>query len=123
MDAMQLSSCYGCAMSMIDKKAATAAYKKREAMAGVYVVRSASGGAWVGHARDVDAIKNRLWFTLRTDAHMNKALQAAWNAEGEAAFQLEPVELVDVDELGFNPDRVLRDRVTAWRERLGADAA
>ena len=109
-------------MSSIDRKAATAAYKKRESMAGVFVIRTARGGAWVGHARDIDAIQNRLWFTLRTRAHLNKQLQAAWDAEGESAFSLEPVELVDAEELGFNADKVLRDRVTAWREKLGADA-
>jgi hypothetical protein len=110
-------------MSAVDRKAAVAAYKKRETIAGVYAIRSAAGGVWVGYARDIDAIQNRVWFSLRTGAHMSKALQAAWNAEGETAFSLEPLELVDADTLGFNPDKVLRDRVAEWRGRLGAEAA
>lgn len=103
-----------------ERKAATAAYKEREAVAGIYVLRAASGAAWVGHARDIDAIGNRLWFTLRNGSHLNKALQAAWQSEGEAAFSLEPLELVDADTLGFTPDKVLRTRASAWCERLGA---
>lgn len=109
-------------MNTIDKRAAAAAYKKRETIAGIYAIRS-SGGVWVGYARDIDAIQNRAWFSLRTGAHMSKSLQAAWNAEGEAAFSLEPLELVDADTLGFNPEKVLRDRAAGWREKLGAESA
>lgn len=104
------------------RRAAAAAYKKREAMAGVYAVRSAGGGVWVGYARDIDAIRNRVWFTLRTGGHMSGSLQAAWDAEGEAAFDLEPLELVEDDRLGFTPEKVLRERAGHWRERLGGEA-
>ncbi len=107
----------------IDRKAAVAAYKKREAMAGIYAIRAAGGGVWVGYARDIDAIGNRVWFTLRTGAHTTRSLQQAWNAEGEAAFSLEPLELVDAETLGFNPEKVLRDHAGTWREKLGAEAA
>ncbi|MBX3529990.1 MAG: GIY-YIG nuclease family protein [Rhizobiaceae bacterium] len=110
-------------MNTIDRKAAAAAYKKRETIAGIYAIRSAAGGVWVGYARDIDAIQNRAWFSLRTGAHMSKSLQAAWNAEGEAAFSLEPLELVDADTLGFNPEKALRDRASGWREKLGAESA
>lgn len=106
-----------------DRKAAVAAYKKRESIAGIYVIRSAGGGVWVGHARDIDAIRNRAWFSLRTGGHTSRTLQAAWNAEGESAFELEPLELVEPEELGFNPEKILRDRAAAWREKLGAEAA
>ncbi len=105
-----------------NRKAATAAYKKRETVAGVFVVRQApSGSAWVGYARDVDTIQNRVWFSLRTGGHTNRALQAAWNGAGESAFSFEVVDLVDADVLGFNPEKVLRERVTAWCTELGAN--
>lgn len=107
-------------MHPTDKKAAVAAYKKREAIAGIYALRSSAGGVWVGHARDIDAIQNRLWFSLRAGGFQNKALQAAWNAAGEQDFALEPVELVDADTLGFNPDKVLLERAAHWRDTLGA---
>lgn len=110
-------------MDQPSRRAATAAYKKRESIAGIYALRcAATAETWVGHTHDLDAIGNRLWFTLRAGGHMNRRLQAAWTRDGEAAFTLEPLELVDADTLGFTPDKVLRARATGWRERLGADA-
>jgi hypothetical protein len=110
-------------MDKQQRRAATAAYRKREAIAGIYAIRSAGGGLWVGHARDIDTIRNRAWFSLRNGGHASASLQSAWRAEGEGAFELEPLELVDGDTLGFNPHGVLRERAAAWRERLGAEAA
>lgn len=109
-------------MDSRDRKAATAAYKKREAVAGLFVVRQApSGATWVGYARDVEAIQNRVWFSLRTGGHTNRALQAAWNSAGESAFSFEVVDLVDADALGLNPEKVLRERVAAWCKEFGAN--
>ena len=105
----------------IDRKAAVAAYKKREALAGVFALRAAGGGTWVGHARDMDAIGNRLWFMLRSGGHANHGLQQRWSELGETAFSLEPLEYIDTDALGTNPDKVLRGHAEAWREKLGAD--
>jgi hypothetical protein len=110
-------------MDKQQRRDATDAYRKREAIAGIYAIRSAGGGVWVGYARDIDAIRNRAWFSLRTGGHACRSLQAAWRTEGEDAFELEPLELVDADTLGFTPEKVLRDRATAWRQRLGAEAA
>ena len=105
------------------RRAAIAAYKKRESVAGIYVVRSAaSGEAWVGHTPDIDAIRNRIWFSLRTGGHTNRPLQAAWNRDGEAAFSLEPLELVDDETLGFMADKVLRSKAGEWRAKLSAGA-
>lgn len=105
------------------RRAAVAAYKKKESVAGIYVVRSAaSGESWVGHTPDIDTIRNRIWFTLRSGGHMNRTLQEAWNRDGEAAFTLEPVELVDEETLGFIADKVLRAKAGDWRARLAAGA-
>lgn len=105
------------------RRAAIAAYRKRESIAGIFSVRSAaSGECWIGHTPDIDAIGNRIWFTLRAGSHMNKALQAAWLRDGEAAFALEPLELIDPDALGFTGDKVLRARAADWREKLSAAA-
>jgi hypothetical protein len=103
-------------MDQHSKRAAAAAYKKRESIAGIYAVRCATTGeTWIGHTPDVDSIGNRLWFTLRAGGHMNKALQAAWNRDGAAGFSLEPLEVVDADTLGFTADKVLRDKAHGWR--------
>ena len=110
-------------MQKLDRKQATADYKKRETIAGVYAVRSAKGDVWVGHARDIDAVRNRIWFMLRIGGHMNKSMQAAWDEVGESGFELEPLELVDSETLGFTPDKVLGGFAARWRERLGARSA
>ncbi len=103
------------------RRAAAADYRKRKSIAGIFSVRScASGECWVGHAPDIDTIRNRIWFTLRTGGHMNRTLQAAWNRDGEDAFAFEPMELVDEETLGFTPDKVLKAKAGEWRGRLSA---
>ena len=108
-------------MERDQRRAAIAAYRKRESIAAVFAVRSAaSGECWVGHTPDIDSIRNRIWFSLRSGGHINRALQAAWNRDGEAAFELEPLDFVDRDTLGFIADKVLRARARDWAERLSA---
>jgi hypothetical protein len=100
-------------------------YRERKAPAGVYVIRClASGEAWVGATHDLDAQKNRLWFGLSTRGHANRALQAAWNAHGEAAFSYEPLERIedeDLTPLGLTD--LLKSRERHWRETLRAQKA
>jgi hypothetical protein len=110
-------------MNHIDRKAAIAAYKKRESVAGVYVFRAESGRAWVGYANDVDTIGNRLRFSLRTGVSRNRDMQSAWNTEGEAAFTLQFLELLGPDDLGYEPEKALRKRADHWRDTLQAEAA
>lgn len=114
-------------MSTMDtntKKAAISAYKKREAVAGIYAVRSAATGrAWVGHARDIETIENRARFTLRTRAHVSKSLQAVFDAHGEDDLAFEELELLDADQLAAGAERVLRERAAFWRGELSAEAA
>jgi len=106
-----------------EKKAATAAYKERKSVAGVYCVRcAASGEAWVGQCRDLDKISNRLWFTLRTGAHPIASLQQAYREHGPEAFAFETVESAPDDEPAFALDRFLKERVEHWRTALAARA-
>lgn len=108
-------------MSSFDRKAATAAYKKREAVAGIYAVRcAATGQVWVGRAGDLATIRTRLWFGLRTGANTHPPLQAAWNAHGADSFSLEIIEELKEDNPSFR-DALLRDRIKHWRGALGAD--
>lgn len=106
------------------KKAAAEQYKKRESVAGIYCLRSAAtGSVWVGHARDIEAIGNRVRFTLRTRAHQSKSLQAVFDAHGDGDISMEELELLDAEQLAAGPDRILRERAAEWRERLGAEPA
>ena len=81
-----------------------------------------SGQRWVGRAADVDTIRNRLWFTLRHGNCPHPTLQAAWDAQGSAAFALEIVERLDEETLGYVRDRMLKDQLAYWCSALGAEA-
>lgn len=110
-------------MKTEDKKAAIAAYKELKTAAGIYAVRCrVSGQVWVGHAPNLAAIQNRLWFTLRQGLCRQASLQAAWNAHGPDAFVCEPVEVFDEETLGHVRDRLARERLGHWRSTLGAEA-
>jgi hypothetical protein len=110
-------------MKREQRKAAVAAYRERKATAGIYaVVGLGSGQRWVGRAADVDTIRNRLWFTLRHGNCPHPTLQAAWKAQGPAAFALDIVERLDEETLGYVRDRTLKDRLAHWCSALGAEA-
>jgi len=109
-------------MSSEARKLAVAEYKKRKAIAGIYAVRcEPSGQVWVGRALDMEKIKTRLWFALRTEANQHPAMQAAWRAYGAESFAFEPLEEIEAQDLDFVRDGLLRDRLAYWRAELQAD--
>ncbi|WP_105381886.1 GIY-YIG nuclease family protein [Neorhizobium alkalisoli] len=109
-------------MTIIDRKAAIAAYKERKAPTGIYAIRCASTGQqWVGRAADLDKIRNRIWFTLQHGSHVSKSLQAAWNAQSAENFELRRLEEIDEELTGYLKDRALKDRLTHWALELGAE--
>ena len=86
-------------MDRSQRKAAVAEYKERKPLIGLYAVRCAPASlVWVGGSRSPEGQKNKIWFGLRLGNHMNKAMQAAWNAHGEAGFAFEPLETVEEDD-------------------------
>lgn len=102
-----------------DRKAAIAAYKKREAVSAIYALRSmADGRTWVGHTPDLEAMPNRLWFTLRFGNHRAADLQAAHDALGREGLAIEELERLD----GERPleGAALKARIAHWRGRLEA---
>jgi hypothetical protein len=106
-----------------ERRAARAAYKERKAVCGVYAVRCASSGeAWVGQTRDLEKVWNRLLFTPRGGASPHRTLQAAWNAQGEAAFAFEALERLEEEALDFARQSSLNERTAHWRAALGAAA-
>ena len=107
----------------MDKKAAIVAYKERKSVGGIYVLRcAASGEAWVGYAADMEKIRNRLDFTLRTGATPHRSLKDACLTHGAAAIAFEVLEERDEDEPGFARDAWRKVRLEYWREELGAVA-
>jgi hypothetical protein len=106
-----------------DRKAAIAAYKEREVATGVFALRFAGAeGLWVGGAKDLAGVENRLRFALRHGGYPRPRLQAAWNAAGEAAFGFEVLETLDLpdDATDFVRASRLKDRIAHWREALSA---
>ena len=106
-------------MKTEDRKAAIAAYKKRNAAAGIFAVRcQASGQVWVGQTLNLDTMQNRIWFSLRLGSHANADLQRAWSAHGEANFAYEPLQQLDDEELAYVRDKLLKEREVHWRATL-----
>lgn len=105
------------------KKDLIKAYKEKKASPGIYALRCGAD-VWVAASRNLDAQKNGIWFTLGMGTHPNKAMQAVWNAQGEAAFAYEIVERVeDKDLTPYLLDALLKERLQHWREALGAGLA
>jgi hypothetical protein len=108
-------------MKSEERKAAVAAYRKRTIATGIYAVRCIPTGAvWVGQAPDLSTIQNRIWFSLRLGRSTHRSLQDAWRAEGEAAFTFEILERLEEEEIAYVRDRLLRDRLMHWAEKLQA---
>jgi hypothetical protein len=97
-------------------------YKQRKPRRGIFVIRCApTGQAWVGAAPDLDAARNGAWFTLRTGAHRNAALQAEWRAHGEADFSFEVLEELDEDVSPLLVKDLLEQKKLEWAAREGAE--
>ena len=112
-------------MDKQSRREAIREYKERKPAPGIYVVRCApSGEVWVGASRNLDSQENGLWFGLKTGGHINRAMQAAWNAHGEAAFSFEPLERLDDETLTpMGRADLLKARERHWLEALSAKKA
>jgi len=112
-------------MTSQSRRALVRAYKEKKVAAGVFAVRCAPAGeVWVGGSRNIDAQQNGIWFGLRTGGHANKAMQAAWNAYGEAAFAFEVLERIADEALTpLGRADLVRARERHWLAALGAKKA
>jgi hypothetical protein len=100
------------------KKDLVREYKEQKTTPGIFAVRCGDS-VWVGPSKNLDKQQNSLWFQLRQNGHMNKAMQALWNEKGADAFTFEVLEEIADD----NPQLIgllLKERDAAWREKLGA---
>lgn len=108
-------------MDKQSRREAIAAYKEQKVRQGVFAVRcTATGQAWLGLSRNLDAQQNSIWFGLRQGSHRNKALQAAWNAHGEPAIELAVLEVVDTEKLSpYLRQGRLKERLSHWLVETG----
>ncbi len=96
-------------------------FKEQKPLLGAYAVRcTTTGHIWVGTSRNMDATKNGCWFCLRSASHMEKSLQAEWNAQGESAFQYEILAALDEDVHPLEIDDRLKEQKRRWIAQLGA---
>ena len=108
-------------MSNPDRKQAIRAFKERKVPQGIFAVRStATGGTWADSSRNLDAARNSTWFQLRHGGHMNKSLQAEWNARGEDTFTFDILETLDDDVPALNLKDVLEEKKRRWSAKLCA---
>jgi hypothetical protein len=105
----------------LDRKAAIREFKERKTARGTFAVRClATAEVWVGSARNLDAVKNRIWFGLRLGNHSEKSLQERWNLHGEQAFEYEVLEKLDDDVSPLAEADALKEKKGQWMEKLAA---
>jgi hypothetical protein len=108
-------------MGNVNRREAIAEYKNRKTPRGTFVVRFADNGpAWVDATPDLGAARNGLLFALRNGVHINKGLQAEWNAHGESAFRYEILEKLEDDLSPMVWRELLKDKRKEWVAKLGA---
>lgn len=111
-------------MDKQSRREAVAAFKERKVRQGIFAVRcAATGEAWLGVSRNLDAQWNSISMGLRHGTHRNKALQAAWNAHGEPGVELAELEVVDTEKLSpYLREARLRERLAHWMTETGGAA-
>ena len=105
-------------MDKARRKELQEAYGQRKAPPGVFAVRGA-GQVWTATSRDLPQAQNRVWFSLRQGAFINRELQTLWNAQGEASFTFEILEEIPTDNAAMI-GLLLKEREADWRAELGA---
>jgi hypothetical protein len=109
-------------MDKLTRRQVVRDYKERKVTQGIFAVRcAATGQVWVGVSRNLEQQRNGIWFGLRQGSYPNRALQAVWAANGEAAFTFEVLEAIDDADLSaYARDNLLKDRDGHWRAALSA---
>ncbi len=108
-------------MDKQDRKSAIAQFKERKSACGIYaVICTATGEAWVGISRNLEAQKNSMWFTLNTGSGPFQSLLAAWAEHGEREFRFEELDRLKDDFSTLLRTDELRKRQKLWLERLHA---
>ena len=73
-------------------------FKERKPDVGIYALRcTATGHVWVGATKNLEATRNRCWFSLRNGLDLDRSLQDEWTAHGETAFQYEILDRLEKD--------------------------
>jgi hypothetical protein len=100
-------------------------FKEKTAPLGVFAIRcAATGDTWVGASKNLEAQQRSIWFGLRLGSYLNKPMQAAWKAHGEAAMSFGVLEAIDEPDLTpMGLADLLKARERHWIAALGARKA
>jgi len=104
----------------IDKKALAAAYKERQNIGGVYVIRDQAGAvALLAAAPNLDGALNRFRFAQQTGSCVHPSLEKSWG-DGQG-FTIEVLDRLEQDPEWSR--RRWQEELAAlaglWREKLG----
>lgn len=104
----------------IDRKAAIREYKENPRPMGLFAVRNLeTDRLFIGTTADLPSMLRRQRFGLEMGSHMNRALQADWNALGEEAFAFEVLDTLErADDATSDPKDDLAELLEMWRDRL-----
>lgn len=106
-------------MDKASRKAAKAAWAERRANWTIVAVRIGDR-AWVTLTPDPAALERRLGFGMRTGAGGAPGMRAAYGEAG--AVNVEALERLDTELSPLARERIGKERLAVWRERLGAVA-
>ncbi len=96
-------------------------FKELKPDVGIYALRcTATGHVWVGATRNLEATRNRCWFSLRNGLDLDRSLQDEWTAHGEPAFQYEILDRLEKDLHPLEVDDLLKKKVIDWAAKLSA---
>ena len=99
-------------------------YKDKEMIGGVYQIRNTKNGKlFLDAATDINSIKNRFEFSVKTGSCVNMKLQKDWAEQGAGIFAFDVLEEIKKTEAqsnaGFKADvELLREM---WLEKLSGE--
>ncbi|MFT9816422.1 GIY-YIG nuclease family protein [Lysinibacillus sp. NPDC056185] len=104
---------------MDHKKELKELYKEIKIEAGVFTMTNQQNGkVFVGSFNNLKRL-NGFQFSLKTNTHTNKKLQADYNTFGKDAFDIEVVEYLKKKEEGyFDPKKELEKLEQKWLDKL-----
>ena len=108
---------------MTDRKALTRRYKETRRPIGVFRVRNTGAArSFLGTSVDLPSMLNRQRSQLESGGHMDRDLQADWDAIGSDGFVFEALDTIEpLDEPGWDPSDDLAALRDIWAERLAAE--
>ena len=108
----------------MDRKEIVRRYRETPRPAGVYrVVHRPTGRTLLGASVDAPAMLNRIRAQLSMHGHPSRTLQAAWDADGEAGFDFEVLDLLPPgDDRARNVSDDLETLLELWVEKLQVES-